>query len=74
MATISFRKNYITGLLNDQGVWFYDHDGKAGMIWNSFRGRMGIATAPIMSFELESLFTPSTDLKDLVLPFQHVEI
>jgi hypothetical protein len=30
MATISFRKNYITGLLNDQGVWVYDHDGKAG--------------------------------------------
>jgi len=31
MATITFRKNTIMQLQNDQGVWIQDHESKAGI-------------------------------------------
>lgn len=56
MATISHRKNSISQLLNDDGAWILDHEGKAGQIWNSFKARMGITTEPTMLFDLHNLF------------------
>jgi hypothetical protein len=37
MATLSYRRNAISQLKNEQGVWIQDHDGKAGLLWSSFR-------------------------------------
>lgn len=41
MATISHRRNYIPQLLNDQGQWVQDHEGKAGLLWNAFKKTHG---------------------------------
>jgi hypothetical protein len=74
MATISFRKNTITQLRNEQGIWIHDHEGKAGIIWNAFRNRMGVTEEPTMLYNLASLFTPHDDLISLVEPVTHEEI
>lgn len=74
MATITFRKNTIMQLQNDQGVWIQDHESKAGIIWNAFRNRMGVTEMPTMLYNLQSLFTPHEDLEFLVEPFSHEEI
>jgi hypothetical protein len=74
MATITFRRNTIMQLRNDQGIWIQDHEGKAGIIWNAFRNRMGVTETPTMLYDLDSLFTPHDDLQFLVEPFTHEEI
>jgi hypothetical protein len=73
MATISHRQNSIPQL-NEQGLWVQDHEGKAGLLWNSFRKRMGVTTSPVMIFDLQSLITAAPGLDELVLPFEHEEI
>jgi hypothetical protein len=52
MATISFRRNSISQLINDDGATIQDHAGKADLIWSSFKGRMGVTTNPTMIFNL----------------------
>lgn len=74
MATISHRKNSIPQLLNDDGAWILDHEGKAALIWNSFKVRMGISTNPTMLFGLHSLFQVHGDFSSLVEPFSHDDI
>lgn len=74
MATISFRRNSISQLLNDQGTWIQDHHGKAGLIWNSFERRMGISMNPVMLFDLTQFIEPTLGLEDLAAPFQTAEI
>lgn len=69
MATISFRRNPILPLTNSDGAVIQDHAWKAGLIWNSFKGRMGITTNPVMVFNLEELIPPLDDLDQLVSPF-----
>ena len=34
-------KNSISQILNEQGAWIQDHEGKAGLLWNSFKNRLG---------------------------------
>ena len=36
IATISHRRNAISQIQNDQGAWIQDHEGKAGLLWNSW--------------------------------------
>jgi hypothetical protein len=74
MATISHRKNSIPQLLNDDGAWILDHDGKAALIWNSFKARMGVSTEPTMLFDLQTLFNIQDDFTSLVEPFTHADI
>jgi hypothetical protein len=74
MATISHRRNSIPQLLNDQGQWVQDHEGKAGLLWNALKKRMGVSTEPMMVFDLQTLVTAVSGLEDLTLPFQHSEI
>jgi hypothetical protein len=50
MATISHRRNAISQIMNDEGVWIQDHEGKAGLLWNSFRNKMGTTSSPTMFF------------------------
>lgn len=64
MATISFRRNSISQILNEQGIWIQDHDGKAGLLWSSFKGRMGITSNPTMLFDLPNLIVAADDLND----------
>jgi hypothetical protein len=74
METISHRKNSIPQLLNDDGAWILDHDGKAALIWNSFKARMGVSTEPTMLFDLQTLFNIQDDFTSLVEPFTHANI
>jgi hypothetical protein len=74
MATISFRRNSISQIFNDQGVWIQDHAVKAGLLWNSFRNRMGVTSNPNMLFDLANLIIPSEELQHLEAPFQQDEI
>jgi hypothetical protein len=62
MATISHRRNSIPQLLNDHGSWIQDHEGKAGLLWSSFRKRMGVSSDPVMVFDLGSLVQVADDL------------
>lgn len=74
MATVSHRRNTITQLKNENGDWIQDHDGKAGLLWVSFKQRMGMTSYPNMLFDLSSLINPVEDLDSLLLPFQTDEI
>ena len=61
-------------ILNNQGVWIHDHEGKAELLWNSFRNRMDISANPPMLFDLANLIAPVDDLQDLAKLFQQMEI
>jgi len=74
MVTISYRRNSISQILNDHGVWIHDHEGKAGLLWNSFRNRMGISANPPMLFNLANLIALVDGLQDFAEPFQQMEI
>ena len=74
MATISYRRNSIAQIMNDQGIWIHDHEGKAGLLWNSFRNRMGTTSSPTMLFDLSSLVTPVNDLDSLAAPILQEEV
>lgn len=74
MATISYRRNSIRQLTNEDGAVITDHAGKADLIWSSFRGRMGVTTNPTMVFDLFEIVTPHEDLSSLVVPFSKPEI
>ena len=74
MATISYRRNSIAQIMNDQGIWIHDHEGKAGLLWNSFRNRMGTTSSPTMLFYLSSLVTPVNDLDSLAAPILQEEV
>jgi hypothetical protein len=73
MATVSYRRNLITSLKDDSGIEVLDHEGKAALLWNGFKARMGVACNPVMLFDLNDLITPQ-DLSSLSLPFGKEEI
>lgn len=60
MAIISFRRNSISQLTNDDGAVIHNHEGKADLIWSAFKNRMGVLANPVMVFNLEELITPHT--------------
>jgi hypothetical protein len=67
MATVSYRRNLITSLKDDSGIEVLDHEGKAALLWNGFKARMGVACNPVMLFDLNDLITPQ-DLSSLSSP------
>jgi hypothetical protein len=74
MATISYRINSISQIMNDQGVWVTDHQGKVGLLWNSFRNRMGTTSSPTMLFDLASMIVAADGLDALADPILHSEV
>lgn len=74
MATISYRRNSISQLQNEQGAWISDHQGKAGLLWSSFKSRMGQTSNPNMLFDLSSMIEPVEGLEFLSSPFLPEEI
>ena len=58
-------QNSSTQIQNDQGAWIQDHEGKAGLLWNSFKSRMGVSTNISMHFDLNSLIHPTDFLQDI---------
>jgi hypothetical protein len=74
MATMSFRKNSIAQLTDAAGNPVHDHEGKAALIWTSFRNRMGVTSSPIMHFDLAAMVRTHQNLSSLVLPIKREEI
>ena len=74
MATVSFQRNTITQLKNDQGQIISDHDGMTALLWTAYRNRMGITSSPVMSFDLSSLIHLNLDFSSLIAPFSVAEI
>jgi hypothetical protein len=76
-ATINYRHNYISMLRNKDHVDINDHEGKAGILWEAFKDRMGKSDNPVMHFNLHEFFGEgiSADLRDpLEAPFSKEEI
>jgi retron-type reverse transcriptase len=76
-ATISYRKNYIASLRNEQNIEVHDHEGKAEVLWNAFKNRMGKSDNPEMHFILQDMYDNpmSSDMKEqLEIPFSDEEI
>jgi len=42
MATISYRRNTISQLKNDNDVFIVDHEGKAALLWPAYKNILGI--------------------------------
>src|SRR3954468_458743 len=73
MATQSFRKNYITSILSEDGTYYQNHDHKAAIIWQSYKDRLGKSINPTMLFNLDELIQHH-DLSALDAPFTMDEI
>jgi len=71
---MSHRRNSITQLKNEQGIWVQDHTGKAGLFWHCYKNRMGMTTSPTMLFDLAILIDPVDGLEDLIVPFTTEEV
>ena len=69
MATVSFRRNAISSLRDDNDNIVTSHEDKAALLYSAFKGRMGITTQPIMQFDLYELININVELSSLVQPF-----
>jgi hypothetical protein len=76
-ATINYRNNYISMLLNEEHVEISDHDGKVALIWKTFKERMGQSDKTSMKFNLGEMYGQSLDsetLTTLESPFSEKEM
>jgi hypothetical protein len=74
MATIRYRKNLISSLAREDGSVALDHDEKAGLLWNSFRSRLGISVPISHAFDFSRYVARFDGLEALSTPFTHEEI
>jgi len=74
MATISYRRNAISQLRDENGNWIADHDGKAALLYLAYKNRMGVSLQPQMLFDLDQLINLNVDLSSLIEPFSKEEI
>jgi hypothetical protein len=74
MATVSHRRNTISQILNDSGVWIQDHAGKEALLWSAFRSRLGVTSDSNMLLDLENLITVKDNLDHLIAPITREEI
>ena len=54
-ASINFRQNKIVMLRNEEHIEITDHAGKAGILWEPFKKRLGQSEGHTMHFDLHSL-------------------
>ena len=73
MAIVSYRKNTIPQLMNDNGVMISDHEGKAARLWSAYKNRMGVSLNPEMRFDLDQLIQVNIDFSSLILPISKVD-
>jgi len=74
MATISYRRNTISQILNEHGAWVQEHESKAGLLWTSYRNRMGTTSSPTMLFDLASIITPVEGLENIAATILPAEV
>jgi hypothetical protein len=74
MATIRYRHDAISSPAREDGSIALDHHEKAGILWQSFRDRLGFSTPIDESFNFSEYITPMDDLEELSHPFSHEKI
>ena len=74
MAIERFRRNSISSLQNENGDVVSDHQQMAGMLWGTFKDRMGVSEGTDMKFDLASLIDKVDGLDNLSAPFSEEEI
>jgi len=74
MATISYRRNTISQLKNDNDVFIVDHEGKVALLWSAYKNRLGFSMNPQMLFDLNRIINIDIDLSCLILPISRAEI
>lgn len=73
-ATIRYRTNQIVILKAPDGQEVTNHHGKASLLWEAYKDRLGTTEKPTMHFQLQELLQQHDDLKFLEEPFSHEEI
>lgn len=76
-ATINHRHNHIAVLQNEDQVDITEHEGKAAILWNASRKRLGTSEKTTMHFDIQSLCLHQHDpamFEDLEKPFTNQEI
>ena len=76
-ASINYRHNHIAVLQNDDQVEISDHAGKAAILLDTYKKRMGTSQKTSMHFDLDSMFGQrqgSEIFDNLELPFIEEEI
>ena len=63
MATINHIRNTINQLKSSEGVIVSEHGSKEGILWSSFKKRLGECHNPNMLFNLEELVNISDNLE-----------
>jgi hypothetical protein len=61
-------------LTRDDGSIAFDHNEKAGILWQTFRERLGTSIPIDSSFDFSRYLHMIEDLRDLTVPFTHEEI
>ena len=74
MATIRYRKNHISSLAREDGSVALEHEEKAGLLWHSFRNRLGLSLPINENFDFSQFFDIFEGLEVLSAPFSHEEI
>jgi mannosylglycoprotein endo-beta-mannosidase len=74
MATIRYRNNTIRSLSREDGSIAIEHQEKAGILWQSFRDRLGFSTPIDENFNFSDYIHPAENLENLSAPFTHEEI
>jgi hypothetical protein len=74
MATIRYRHNSLSSLTRQDGSIAVDHTEKAGILWQTFRDRLGFSSPIDQNFRFSDYIQPASDLNSLSAPFLHSEI
>jgi hypothetical protein len=74
MATIRYRKNSITSLSREDGSLAVEHHEKAGLLWHSYKQRLGVSLPISQSFDFVPYLKILEGLEALSSPFSHKEI
>lgn len=73
-ATVKYRRNLITQLVDEQGQQLINHNDKAALIWESFKERLGTTNFTGLQIDLPTLLDNSVDLSSLITTFTNDEI
>ena len=74
MATIRYRKNTIASLTRADGSVSFEHQEKAGILWQAYRDRLGCSAPIDTAFDFSNYVQPSASLDDISAPFTEDEI
>jgi hypothetical protein len=74
MASERFRRNSIAMLQDDSGNVITDHEAMAGLLWSSYKERMGRSEGIDMQFDLNVILQRVEGLDDLTRPFEKKEL